>query len=162
MKICMLNLENYQVLINKVELIVQLYILVPMMMQFKFQYLEQIKKKFIKAAWLDDSIMGISKGLQYYSAEYSKLSQYIFQLLMIDSIINHKKRSFFCLIYTFRIELQTLFYFQKAIADLLKGLQVYKSVIDGENGMKFFNKFTQIDQQFLQLRDIITYIPLLE
>ncbi|CAD8137124.1 unnamed protein product [Paramecium pentaurelia] len=81
MKIGMINLENYQVLIKNVELIVQLYILVHMMMQFKFQYLKQLKKKFIKAAWLDN-IMGALKGLQYYSIEYPKLGQHIFQPLM--------------------------------------------------------------------------------
>ncbi|CAD8051708.1 unnamed protein product [Paramecium sonneborni] len=123
------------------------------------------RDEIVKAAWLD-IIMGALKGLQYYSAEQSKWGQpHILASYVILQSIIQKDPTFVQFIHS---ELNNKPYFtvqvdynkiwtigKEAIADLLKGLQVFKSIADGENGMKFFNKFTQVDQQFLQLRDIV-------
>ena len=42
-----------------------------------------------------------------------------------------------------------------AISAFLKNLQLYKSTADYENGSRFFNQYTDVDEQFLQYRSIV-------
>lgn len=42
-----------------------------------------------------------------------------------------------------------------AIGRFLKHLQIYKSTADSERGIKFFQKYLEVDEQFLKYRDIV-------
>ena len=44
---------------------------------------------------------------------------------------------------------------RRAIGDFLKKLQIYKSTADYEHGEAFFNQYTNVDNTFLEYRDIV-------
>ncbi|KAM3144829.1 hypothetical protein pb186bvf_003138 [Paramecium bursaria] len=121
--------------------------------------------EIVKAAWLD-IINGGIKGLEYYSVEQKKwgqphiLASYVILQALIQADPNIIKFEFSELegkeYFTFSFDYSKIWTVGKqAIGDLLRGLQVYKAIADGVGGIEFFNKYTQVDDQFLKLRTIV-------
>jgi dipeptidyl-peptidase-3 len=111
--------------------------------------------------WLIMVRAGI-RALEFYTPEHKKWGQahmqarYVILRVLLNAgegLVQIKRTSDNVIVSLDRSKITTVG--KKAIGDFLVKLQVYKSTADVENGTKMYGELSQVDDEFLAIRDVV-------